>query len=571
MKKKDIRSHTKMPEKKQDALDGGRFARRSPDASSSGEQGKDSLSHMARGFLIVEGLFFVFLSILMVNTSLLPVPVMGLIFVVMGLGFTAQCVYFFSSQRKQPKKSPRALRRIFISTIVVSLCVVFCCTLAMYVLQRFYQTLISLNEGKTFVYIDLIVLEESPLRKLRDLEDGGRVAMRAYVDEESCQKALGQVQEKQDIVLNVDKYDDFALMIDSLYTKQSEILLINDSFLQLIQEQIDSSFSSKVRILHQVKVEVTDTEVYAAKDLTTQPFTFLISGVDNRSEVTEQGLSDVNILVSVNPVTHTVLMTNIPRDYYVALDGDEGKMDKLTHAGIYGVDCSVRTIEHLLGVEIDHYLKVGFYAVIDVVDALGGITVNSPYAFTTYDEIGQGGTVVVKKGENTFNGSQALAFSRERMSLPGGDRDRGKNQQLVIEAILQKILSPQVLVHFSGVMNALSEHCKMSFTAQEVAHLVQMQLSQGAEWTILSASVDGQGASRPSYSYGAGNLYVMIPDMSTVKNAKEQIKQVLTLPSAQEQQESRAQPGGALVCAPLTQRERAVLISLSAKKRVYAS
>ncbi len=264
-------------------------------------------------------------------------------------------------------------------------------------------------------------------------------------------------------------------------------------------------------------------------NITKEPFLVYISGLDTRGQgqIKDKGLSDVNMVVAVNPKTKKVLMVNIPRDYYVPLDGEQNKMDKLTHAGNYGIGCSMKTLESLFDIKFNYYFKVNFKSVVDIVDSLGGITVNSDYNFTSNYSLSHT-SYTFKKGENHLSGDAALAFARERKKFSAGDRQRGIHQQKVITGIINKLISPSMLnpAKINKVLNSITGNTKSNVSSAQISSLVQMQLNDMASWDIQSFAVDGTGSSKPSYAAGGQKLSVMIPKTETVEEAKTKIKEI---------------------------------------------
>lgn len=268
-------------------------------------------------------------------------------------------------------------------------------------------------------------------------------------------------------------------------------------------------------------------------NISKQPFLVYLSGVDTRnsSEIKDKALSDVNMIIAVNPKQKRVLMVSTPRDYYVPLWGDSNKMDKLTHAGGKGIDCSIETLEAVYDIKVNYHARVNFKSVCDIVDAVGGITVVSDRAFSSRYGLNSWTWHSYKKGENFLNGDAALAYARERKAFAEGDRMRGKHQQQVIEAVVKKAISPKILTNTDKVedlIKAVSKNTKTNFAVKEIKKLISYQLgTMNKEWTFESLSVDGKGASRYTYSYPRQQLYVMIPDEETVEEAKLAIKAVL--------------------------------------------
>ena len=269
---------------------------------------------------------------------------------------------------------------------------------------------------------------------------------------------------------------------------------------------------------------VTGTE---ANKITKEPFVVYLSGVDNRGELTENARSDVNILAVVNPSTKRVALINTPRDYYVDLAGTNSK-DKLTHAGLYGVETSMATLGNLYGVNVDQYLRINFAGFISIIDAVGGVDVYSDQAFTSVGSPGYYDPTTFAEGWNHLDGKSALAFARERHAFASGDIQRGINQMKVIDAMLNKIKSPALLMGFSKIMDAASDCFVTDFSQDQISALVRMQLSDFANWDIQSYTVTGSsGTSTQCYSAKGQKLYVMKPDEASVSKAKEMIATVL--------------------------------------------
>ena len=264
-----------------------------------------------------------------------------------------------------------------------------------------------------------------------------------------------------------------------------------------------------------------------ANKITKEPFVIYLSGVDTRGELTEKARSDVNILAAVNPVTKRVVLINTPRDYYVDLAGTSDK-DKLTHAGLYGVETSMETLGNLYGVNVDHYIRINFAGFISIIDALGGVDVYSDQAFTSVGSPGYYDPTAFVEGWNHLDGKAALAFARERHAFASGDIQRGINQMKVIDAMLNKIKSPALLMGFSKIMDAASDCFVTDFSQDQISALVRMQLSDFANWGIQSYTVTGSsGTSTQCYSAKGQKLYVMKPDEASVSKAKEMIATVL--------------------------------------------
>ena len=264
-----------------------------------------------------------------------------------------------------------------------------------------------------------------------------------------------------------------------------------------------------------------------ANKITKEPFVVYLSGVDTRGDLTDKARSDVNIIAAVNPVTKQVVLINTPRDYYVDLAGTNSK-DKLTHAGLYGVQTSMDTLGNLYGVDVQHYIRINFAGFINIIDALGGVDVYSDQAFTSVGSPGYYDPTTFVEGWNHLDGKAALAFARERHAFKTGDVQRGINQMKVIDAMLNKIKSPALLMGFTKILDAVSDSFVTSLSQNQISALVRMQLSDFAEWNIERYTVTGSsGTSTQCYSAKGQKLYVMKPDEASVAKAKEMIAAVM--------------------------------------------
>lgn len=250
-------------------------------------------------------------------------------------------------------------------------------------------------------------------------------------------------------------------------------------------------------------------------------YTVYISGIDNRGELIEKSRSDVNIIAVANADTKQLLLVSTPRDYFVPLSISDGVPDKLTHAGMYGVEVSMDTLGMLYDMDISKYIRVNFQGFEDIIDALGGITVYSDYEFNSQNETGY----YFKQGENELNGEEALIFARERYSFAEGDRQRGKNQMEVIKGVMNKAFSAEMITKLPSVLSALNGAYETNFSFTEITGLL-LKLAGGSEgWNVVSYSVDGTGDTQKPYSMSE-NAYVMIPDMETVEKAKTLMQKV---------------------------------------------
>ncbi len=371
------------------------------------------------------------------------------------------------------------------------------------------------NEYKTENY-GIYVLKSSNYENIVDLEN----------------KSIGHLDLKKNTGLNkmVDKiakkiefksntYDDIHSMVSDLIGKKIEGIILEEAQVEILKEENYNEYEL-LKSIYGDAIELSIKKNKSNIDITKDSYNIYISGIDTYGNITNVSRSDVNILATVNPVKKEILLTNIPRDYYVKLHSFN-EYDKLTHAGIYGIDESISTIEDLLDTKINYYVKVNFTSLIDIVDALDGIVVNSNYSFTTVDGYS------FKKGTNYLDGKEALSFARERKAFKEGDRVRGENQQLILTSIINKATSTKIITNYTEILKAVKGKFITNIKDEEITKLIKMQFSDGQAWNIKSISVNGVDSYDYVYSYKKNKLYVMRPIQETVDNAKGKIKDVM--------------------------------------------
>lgn len=372
------------------------------------------------------------------------------------------------------------------------------------------------------------VLADNPAGSIAELKDSP-FGIIGGIDRENTDKTVQDIENELEVKITLTEYEGSAELVNALYEGRVAAIIFNKSYIAMLSE-IDGykDFETKVKLINTYK-QITEVDINAggsnSNGNVSYPsregvFAVYVSGIDTNGAPTVNQNSDVNILLVVNTNTHQILMINTPRDFYVPLSISNGVKDKLTHAGCYGIDCSVDTLEMLYGINIDHYLKVNFTGFVGIIDALKGVNVYSEYDFTAT----HGGYHFVQ-GYNYMNGEQALGFARERYAFGSGDRQRGKNQMAVIKATINKMMSADMLMNYTSVLNAVSASMATDMSYDEISSLVKMQLDTMPSWDIQSFSVDGTGDSLPCFSLSAPN-YVMIPNETTVNQAKEYINEM---------------------------------------------
>lgn len=304
-------------------------------------------------------------------------------------------------------------------------------------------------------------------------------------------------------------------MAQAVSSNAADLAVLKSSYVDLLKEN-DSTFYSSVEVLATFTIKVKNQSAKTAVD-TSKPYVVYISGIDTYGAISTVSRSDVNILMVVNPKTHKIVLVNTPRDYYVQLHGTTGLKDKLTHAGIYGVDMSEQTLEDLYSTQIDYYVRVNFASLTNIIDTIGGVSVFSDYTFDSQ-------SYSFTTGYNQVDGKKALDFARTRYAFEDGDRQRGKNQQRVIEAIIRKLNNPSTLVNYQNIMKSLEGTFQTNAAASDIGMIINQQMDGARDWSVESISVDGAGATNYTYSMGAIPLYVMEPNQASLDSAKQKIQ-----------------------------------------------
>ena len=395
-------------------------------------------------------------------------------------------------------------------------------------IMRGISTLQHITQTKAEVsVVNVYVRADDAAQSLSDVTDYS-FGILAELDRTNTDQTITQLNQDLNATIAAQEFDGSSELVDALLNHTVDAIILNSAYVDLLQETEGyEDISGQIRVLTEKQLETTTTTEEPAEepvqetqigDETATVLSLYISGIDSREGLTAKSRSDVNIIATVNTETKQVLLVSTPRDYYVPLSISNGVRDKLTHAGIYGIDVSVDTLEMLYGIDIDYYFRVNFSGFENIIDALGGVTVHSDYTFSTgdYDYV---------KGENTLNGSEALAFARERHAFADGDHQRGKDQMEVIKGVINKLISPSFLTNYSSVMSAVEGNFEMTIPTDLIASLVREQLSSGGDWNVVTYSVSGTGDSQKPYSMST-KAYVMWPDEETVAEAQELMRQV---------------------------------------------
>lgn len=382
---------------------------------------------------------------------------------------------------------------------------------------------ISKNENIEKLQFSLIVLKSSPMTKLSDV---GSMAVGASLerDKENVDEYVKKLMAEKNTSLNLKNANDYAGMAKSLLENEQKVILFNEGYRAIVEEGV-KDFSEKTRIIDSVVIERTkqkteDTTVKNAEGC----YNIYVSGNDNYGTLSNISRSDVNLILSVNTNTKKILITTVPRDSYVRIPGrGNNQFDKLTHAGIYGVETSQKTLENLFGIKIDYYARINFTSLIKIVDVLGGIEVKNDQSFTA-------GGYHFDKGTIHLNGERALLFARERHALTGGDLDRGRNHTKIIEAMISKAMSPSILLNYNNIMNAVLEATQTNVPKDLMISVINKQLESGGSWKIEKTDISGHGTTGtlPSYAMPGWKLYMFVPDENSIKATKEKMDKILS-------------------------------------------
>ena len=415
-------------------------------------------------------------------------------------------------------------KKMGITGKVISVLLSAVLTFGAYYIGKTNSVVNNISGGDTKVdKVVVAVLKDNPAEKIEDAADysfGVQYAMKG----DEIRETVAEINEKLGTEIAEAQYEGLSEQAEALKDGEVDAIIYNDAYTSLLEETVEG-YSDSVKIIYTHKIESKIENIAIDIEVKEEPFVVYISGIDVYGAIETNSRSDVNILAVVNPNTHQVLLVTTPRDYYVPIPEISGGMrDKLTHAGIYGVDRSMATLGELYDTDIQFYARVNFTSLVQMVDALGGIDVYSEFAFTTHPDTEL--VMDVQQGLNHFNGEQALAFSRERQNLAGGDYQRGKNQQAVITAMIQKAISPAILMGANELMESVSGNVDTNMSAEQIQSLIKDQLANGGEWNITSVAAEGSGDSQYCYSYSGSPLSVSWPVEESVNAIKAQIAAV---------------------------------------------
>jgi len=383
----------------------------------------------------------------------------------------------------------------------------------LFYVQYSAEKVLSYNKTETSI-ITFVVLADSKIISIEDAKNS------KFGVSETMDKITNTFLSDQ-LTTKIQKYSwnsvtDDQTNMEKLYSGDVDVMVLDNSMRDYLIE-VDPKFESKTRVIWTVEKTSVKEVIVKEVDISEKPFIVFISGIDVAGPITTKSRSDVNIIMVVNPTTNKILTVSIPRDTYTPLGCETGAYDKLTHAGNFGINCSVKTIENLVGIDINYYVRVNFSSVIKIIDVIGNVDVYSKYSFT--DDNG----AHFNSGINSLNSTNALIFARARHQFADGDIQRGLNQQELIKGMIAKLTSLSTLTKIDGIISATSKSIDTNMSTDDLSKLIKRQLENNKAWEISTSNLSGVGDMKPTYSMGSRLLYVMHPDAASLARIKQNI------------------------------------------------
>lgn len=412
------------------------------------------------------------------------------------------------------------LNRLLGKLMMIIISVVLCIGCVFIIQADVAITKITIKPGdKEYEVLSVVVLKENKAETLADVQDG-IFAIPDKIDQEHTKTAIQEINKELNSDIETKRYANTNDQAQALMEQDADAMILNESYRSLLDENFPS-FEKDTKIIHTIKIEKEVKEIGNKVDVNSTPYHVYISGIDTYGPIATNSRSDVNMIATINPTTRQILLTSIPRDYYVAQTCQGNQNDKLTHSGIFGVNCTVESMEQFTGLEINYYVRVNFSSLESIVDAIGGIDIYNQFAFYS----GVDGELIPGGNIHVY-GNTALKFARERHAYMDGDVQRGRNQMIVLEAIVQKAISPAIITGYSGIMSAVGNNFQTNMSEEEILSIIKRQLEEGGGWNIIQQNVIGSGGTDWTPANGF-NAYVMYPDMASVDAALANIQAVV--------------------------------------------
>ena len=461
------------------------------------------------GLTILYTVLVAFLLFIMFNYNFLSFRFLNIIITIGLLVVLAISIFL-----QKAKKSTLVTTIILVVFSLISLVGVFGFKQMIDITNRMNQTA-AFSE----VEMSIVVPKDSDIKDVNQLTT---VQAPTKVDKNNVDTLMSALKKDKKVDVKVDDVASYQEAYDNLKSGKSKAMVLSGSYASLL-ESVDSNYSSNLKTIYTYKIKKKNNN--SAKQVDSKVFNIYISGIDTYGSISTVSRSDVNIIMTVNMNTHKILLTTTPRDAYVKIPGGGAdQYDKLTHAGIYGVETSEKTLENFYGIKIDYYARINFTSFLKLIDQLGGVTVHNDQAFTSLH-----GKFDFPVGDIQMNSEQALGFVRERYSLDGGDNDRGKNQEKVISAIVNKLASLKSVSNFTSIVNNLQDSVQTNMSLDTINALANTQLDSGSKFTVTSQAVTGTGSTgqMTSYDIQNSNLYKMKLDHSRVERPSQAIKNLI--------------------------------------------
>lgn len=421
-----------------------------------------------------------------------------------------------------------------IIAFVLSFSMICGCACLTYASGQLFKTMQAIT-NTTIVTTEygVYVRTDDAAQKLEDVKDY-TIGICYISGDESLNKALASLEEELGYALNTVTYPNVPELVNALYLGKINAIILDSGYVSFFEDfEHYADFPNRTKCVHYLSVTeeiVTPTEPPTEPPTNIgddsdkndiEPFVLYISGSDTRKPTLSKSRSDVNILAVVNPQTKQILLVNTPRGFYIPNPAGNGALDKLTHCGNFGINCSIQALSDFYSISIDHYAQINFTGFKTLIDAIGGINVYSDMAFS-------GENFSYNIGLNEMDGEKALEFARTRKGIPGGDNTRGKNQMKVITAVVDKLSSTGTLIgNYSEILASLEGMFQTDMPMELISGLVKMQLSDMSAWDVQSYAVTGKSTSAITFSMPGQYLSVKIPDTETIEHATNLINRVL--------------------------------------------
>ena len=410
-------------------------------------------------------------------------------------------------------------RKAKIFTMILLVVLVIVNSVSLIGVHKFISLANQLNATSNYssYSISVAVLADSEIGNVSELSS---VTAPTKTDAENIKKLLDDIKASQSKDLTVEDSSSYLAAYKSLLAGETKAIVLNSVFENLIEQE----YPDHAKKIKKIYTKELTKSVDAPKVSQNKAFNIYISGIDTYGPISSVSRSDVNIIMTVNQETKKILLTTTPRDAYVPIaDGGNNQNDKLTHAGIYGVDASIHTLENLYGIDLNYYARLNFTSFLKLIDLLGGVDVNNDQEFTSLH-----GNYHFPVGNVHLDSERALGFVRERYSLANGDGDRGRNQQKVISAIVQKLTSAEALKNFDDIMQSLQDSVQTNMPPETMVSLVNAQLASGGKYTVITRDLKGTGRmDLPSYAMPDSSLYMLEVDPNSLETLKTEIKDIM--------------------------------------------